>query len=174
MKEFADLDAEEWLPDYMRVMIDGLGETVDIAAETGKSAGRALVAGVVQGADSNDLWAKLHRIFEQGLITKISTLLGIASPSKVYAEFGRSMMQGLSMGITSGMPTLDGLARPSLLGGGMRSPSVGGSLAGPGTMTAGPVVNNHYHQNDFHVGFGSEGERMEAVRLLREAEREVG
>ena len=178
LAEFRALDAEEWLPAYMEIVTDGLGETVDIAAEAGKEAGRALVAGIIRGTDSADLWNSLYRILETALIDKVSSLLGIASPSKIYEGYGRSLVEGLHVGITSNIDmlagTFGGLARPALGGAGIRVPIGASGIASPTEVGGGTSrsVVIHLHQR---IGIGAlESERSAAHREIRLLEAEFG
>lgn len=64
----------------------------------------AILQGITLGLDANinDLLAVQERLLE-ALIAQANQALGISSPSKVFAEMGQRIMQGLTTGVVSAM-----------------------------------------------------------------------
>jgi len=75
-----------------------------------KSVGGAIVDGIWKGIQAawDSFWQSVHGFFS-GIVDGVKNALGIQSPSKVFAEIGEYMIQGLSVGIDN-----DDSARKSL------------------------------------------------------------
>ena len=153
-------------------------ELAETAGTAGQEVGRSLVEGIIKGADAKDLADRFMSIMEDLLIDKVAVLLGFASPSKVYYDFGKGMMQGLHGGIAANMGMIgDQLASlvPSGFAGGV-APGMGFSApapVGPAAPAASTVPGaqgrNVVIENiNLQVGFGSDGERLEAGRRVLE------
>ena len=89
-------------------------------------------------------------------VAGVKSLLGIASPSKVYKGIGKNMMQGLADGIkqAASLPevALNASMQPALAYAGMSAPGSGGSYSTTNTRQNtnffGVVNNNYYGEND--------------------------
>jgi hypothetical protein len=113
-----------------RAAIDGIGNLVNTVgkipgrilnavgnlASTLYGAGRDIVQGLVNGVASmaGAVGREVNKIIG-GLSSAVRKLLGISSPSKVFADIGKNVMRGLEVGISANgdMPTnaLAGIAR---------------------------------------------------------------
>lgn len=69
----------------------------DTLVNIGKNIIEGIAAGILSAASA--IWNALKNAVE-GAWNKIKELLGISSPSRVYAEIGKQMMAGLAVGIT--------------------------------------------------------------------------
>lgn len=80
------------------IMVD----PAQIAKDAG-DAGAAIPAGISAGvnAGSEEASAATGSMIEK-LIERAKTILGINSPSKVFQDFGQSIIEGLSLGVTDG------------------------------------------------------------------------
>ena len=151
--------------------LDKIKSTTDRLSE---DIGQSLVEGIVRGADQDEIWSRLIRIAEHWLIGQISGLLGIASPSRVYARFGRQMVEGMYQGVASniGMMPLafSGIQQPRFALAGV-SPQGGAPSPGPvasGTPASTPVAEEHYH---FTFQALSEGEAEAHARAFERRRR---
>ncbi len=84
----------KYLPEIISTIFKAFGE-VDW-----KSLGKSIITGLVDGlkALGNLVWDTLKGIGQQAL-NGFKKMFGIASPSKVFKDFGKSMDQGLAIGI---------------------------------------------------------------------------
>src|SRR5581483_1600941 len=73
--------------------------------------GLAVVEGLVDGIFGVDLHFKLGEWVTQHLVDPFKSLLGISSPSTVFAEFGRNLIEGLVQGIDSMGGAIKGAVR---------------------------------------------------------------
>ena len=97
-----------------------------------KNMGKAIVEGIKQGV--SDWWENLKSHIGGligGLVTWIKTLLGITSPSSVFASIGENMVLGLAQGFNDAQR-----AWASLASGGLNATMNLGSAAVAGGMTA--------------------------------------
>jgi TP901 family phage tail tape measure protein len=80
---------------------------IDEIYNTGKNYGRNLSEGIVQGTTENQQLAS-DAVGAMGLsmTDRLATDLGIQSPSTVFAEFGRNIVQGLVNGLTEAVPMI--------------------------------------------------------------------
>lgn len=116
-----------------------------IAAQQGISIGEkffqigaAIVQGVVNGIKSlASAPVELLKTLGGGWITAVKSVLGIASPSKVFAEIGQNTALGFQQGVEGDMPTVGGVA--ATLG---ASPGAGlmGGQAGGGQYVFAPAI----------------------------------
>lgn len=91
---------------------EGIGQFQEefkgLLKNTGVEGGRLLIQGLMDGM--NDFGTRLKmfvlRFIEEALIFKFKTVLGIASPSRVFAGFGQNIVQGLQGGMRSMMTDL--------------------------------------------------------------------
>lgn len=70
--------------------------------ENMRSFGKNIITGLWNGIVEkwNKFWEDVSSLFSDGLVGGIKNILGINSPSKVFAEFGRFSMLGLAKGLT--------------------------------------------------------------------------
>ncbi len=148
------------------------------AAISGEDITRALVSGMIQGMRSGDLGAALEnaawRLVETGIIAIITGGLGIASPSQLAVEWGRSVVEGFTIGL-SGMNNLGmnfTLGGASVGVGGVGGGSPAPVSAGPSAPAASTGQSVVIHQQ-INAGFGTEGERLNAGRAARQAGRDA-
>jgi len=82
------------------VMVEGLEEMAEEGAEKGEEVGKNILGGYGTGintnsSDAREAMAKANRqLLNEPIIT-----FGIGSPSKVFAGFGRNLMEGMAQGI---------------------------------------------------------------------------
>lgn len=79
------------------------GKIVDAVGDLSKllwNAGKAIVQGLWEGIKSmiDWLWGKVKG-FIGGLVDGVTSMLGIHSPSRVFADIGRDTMRGMAVGI---------------------------------------------------------------------------
>lgn len=96
----------------IRAALDGLRTTITEAATRAGDIGRGIVDGIKKGLDTrlaalkSSFWDSIR-----GILDWLKGLLGIASPSRVFAEIGMAMMLGMAVGIADGTgAVLDALA----------------------------------------------------------------
>lgn len=99
------------------------------------SIGSDIVNGIKSGI--SNAWGNLTGWISDkvnGLVSGVKGLLGIASPSKVFAEIGAFMAEGMAVGIEKGMPdavnAADEMARAVTDASAISTPQVGSSFAG--------------------------------------------
>ena len=82
---------------------------VTTAASSGQAVGNSILKGLGLGIDASvaDVFASLANVSD-GIIDKLKTNLGIASPSKITAGFGENLMSGMSEGILRGLTSVRG------------------------------------------------------------------
>lgn len=83
---------------WVRQVAEGIGRF----AQTFYAAGRNLMVGLVNGAASV-AWKLVEIVLKPiyYIIAEVKRVLGIRSPSRVFAEYGRQMMEGLAKGVES-------------------------------------------------------------------------
>lgn len=178
----ADAISEPEFQAYVKFLQDQMADTgakvASSAEDAGKEAGRALISGLITGADSKDLQDKLLRILEDLLLTKVFTLLGIASPSRVYENIGKNMMLGLQKGINTNLnlvtPNLGMAVGVGVGGGGSTAPaSAFPSAPAPVTQAQAAGRTLVIERLEINTGFASKGAEQDAVRELRRIESEM-
>lgn len=104
--------------------------------------GKDLIMGIWNGIKDMGQWIrdKISGFFKNNVLGTVKKLFGIGSPSKVFAGYGKNLMQGLSIGINRNtglaMRALNGLDfQPSFAISG--SPSSRGSVVNNVTINAG-------------------------------------
>lgn len=154
------------LPDLLLLPFTIIGKMVEKFAEGNgemEGAGGNLVQGFLNGF--KEAWEKLKgavKIMCQSLVLKVKSFFGIHSPSKVFAEIGGFLAEGLGDGFTKGMKDttqemLD--AMPTSL-----AMSAGGTMYG-GRFGGLTITNNNT--------FNSATDR-DANRLIRLTNRSLG
>ena len=159
----------EAVPEIIAAILDAFGELGLQIIEIGKNIVIGLWDGICQMAD----WLKEQvKDFFGGIVDSAKSVLGIHSPSKVFASIGDYMMQGMAEGIAAGgreavkategiMSALEKVAVPSLSGSfngiagrlesiktpfaGMSFPNVPASPMIPPNMEYISVMNNNYN-----------------------------
>ncbi|MCE5235829.1 MAG: phage tail protein [Clostridiaceae bacterium] len=93
------------IPQIISAIIDGLGKALSAVWEIGKN----IVTGLWNGIQSMASWIKSKvSDFVGGIVSGIKGVLGIHSPSTVFAGIGGHMAEGLGVGFTRAM---DGIRR---------------------------------------------------------------
>lgn len=87
--------------DWFSSIWDSISDWFSGLGEDFKTWGQNLITGLWNGIVEkwNNFWSDITDLFD-GFIGGIKDMLGIASPSKVFAEFGRFSMMGLAKGLT--------------------------------------------------------------------------
>ena len=88
------------VPRLIAALVRGLGQAVVSVAQIGKN----IVTGLWNGIASMASWiyAKVQNFFS-GIVAKAKRVLGIHSPSKVFAGIGENMGAGIGVGFTDAM-----------------------------------------------------------------------
>jgi len=69
--------------------------------------GKAIVEGVYKGISDNEPWFRSQvTAFFKKIVGNVKDSLGIASPSKVFAEIGKNMAEGVGVGFEREMDTV--------------------------------------------------------------------
>lgn len=89
------------LPEIITGLVDGL-TSPDFLNDL-KDAGLELINGLAEGIKTaaKGLWNKVKEGFD-GFVGKVKGFFGISSPSKLFAEYGGYLMEGLAEGIDDG------------------------------------------------------------------------
>lgn len=88
------------LPQIIAALVQGLGQAVGSVVNIGKS----IVQGLWQGIQSLASWiSQKVSSFFSGIVNGAKRLLGIHSPSKVFAGIGENMGTGIGVGFTDAM-----------------------------------------------------------------------
>lgn len=135
-------DAIGWLKDLP-------GKVKNVFASAGSwlvSAGGAVVSGLINGITSSlgRLWSLLSSIVSR-IKSSITNALGINSPSTVFAEYGRNIMDGLMGGMASRQPDLGQYI--SRITAGVGSGSIAGGYVPVSVPAAGTTTVVHQHFN---------------------------
>jgi len=92
------------LPEIISAIVTGLSETVSSVFDIGKN----IVSGLWDGIKSMDNWlTESVGGFFGGIIDGAKNLLGIHSPSTVFAGIGSNMGQGIGVGFTDAMRSVE-------------------------------------------------------------------
>lgn len=89
------------VPQIVGSIKDGLAKGIEQMKEAGKEMLRGLWAGIESLAGW--IWDKISGFFNNTIVGGIKALLGIASPSKVFAEMGAYSAQGYAEGFEDSM-----------------------------------------------------------------------
>lgn len=88
------------IPQIISAIIDGLGKALSAVWEIGKN----IVSGLWSGIQSMASWIRSKVSgFVGGIVSSVKGLLGIHSPSTVFAGIGGHMAEGLGVGFTKAM-----------------------------------------------------------------------
>jgi hypothetical protein len=150
--------------DWFLITQSSIGSFEEASGNIGKDIQRALET-IAYSLD----FVNIGKAIGTGIINGFKSILGIASPSSVFMEFGRNIIQGLIDGwnntvglfITAVGTTIEDIARLfgiDISGGGTGTLSGGSTTHAPGGGTisgSGQPVNNYYYGP---VYFGSTGE----------------
>ena len=91
------------LPQIVAAIIEGLGKAVVSVVEIGKN----IVRGIWEGIKSLGSWIKDKvSSFFSGIVDGVKNILGIHSPSTVFAGIGKNMGEGLGEGFNKAMSTV--------------------------------------------------------------------
>jgi hypothetical protein len=159
------------LVEKVTLMVQDVLDTIDNRVAEFTAVGKKLVEGIKTGIV--EAWKGLLSKF-QGLIAMlpqaVKDILGIKSPSKVFAALGQSMMRGLSEGIlkNASLPTdaLQLSMERVMLNGGMVSPPASASTISSNTINNN---NNNYNYN-VNANYGrtqSEGSVAQDLRIMQ-------
>lgn len=96
------------ITDAIRGAVAVVSNAADRVGAAAKRIGRAITDGILEGLGNIGalIWAKLKGALG-GVVGKVTGLLGIHSPSKVFAEIGKSIGEGLVQGIERSMKGVD-------------------------------------------------------------------
>lgn len=110
--------------------------------------GKDMLKGLWAGMDSlaGWIWDKISGFFNKTLVGGIKKLLGIASPSKVFAQLGAFSAQGYAEGFEDSMSDAKDAIYDSM-DFDPRKPRTGGSVGSAGFTSSGRVVN--FTQNNY-------------------------
>lgn len=112
LEEALEALADIEIPDPQGDGAGGLGkfqqDIKDLMQETGIQGGRLLIQGLMGGMKDfgSRLKSFVASFIEEFLIFKLKSVLGIFSPSRVFAGFGRNIVEGLQVGMQSMMADL--------------------------------------------------------------------
>lgn len=98
-----------------------------------------LIAGLRSGAAR---LVQQVRILAVGVSSAFRAVLGIASPSRVFAQFGLNISQGVAQGIDAGAPAVDDAANTLV------EAPIGGGLGGAASFTFGDININTGESTD--------------------------
>ena len=92
------------IPQIIAALVQGLGQAVGAVVNIGKN----IVQGLWQGIQSLASWisSKVSSFFS-GIVNGAKRLLGIRSPSKVFAGIGENMGAGIGVGFTDAMSEVE-------------------------------------------------------------------
>jgi len=137
-REFLDrvaqfiIDIIFWFKSLPGRVLDAIGNLGGLLVQ----AGRDLIVGLWNGISGMGswLWGQITSFISRNVTGPVKSILGIASPSKVFAdEVGAMIPAGIAMGLQRGMPDLAGLIAPIVPGG------VGGQGGGATAMNFGGI-----------------------------------
>lgn len=99
-----------------KALVDGIGAALRGIGEFLLGIGKAIVEGIWKGILGVADWIrKKVSDFFSGIVNGVKGLLGIKSPSRVFAEIGRYAIQGFGVGFEDGAPdakrTVDGVSQ---------------------------------------------------------------
>jgi hypothetical protein len=109
-------DIVTWVDENIFVPVkNALTGVVDSVVEEGKAIGQGIIDGMEQGIeDAFDQFTEFFLGKIGGIVEDALKLLGIASPSKVFAEIGQELVAGLAVGVSDTDPAeraMSGLAQ---------------------------------------------------------------
>lgn len=92
------------LPQIISAILSGLGSAVSSVVEIGKN----IVSGLWRGIQAMASWitSKVKSFFS-GIVSSAKRVLGISSPSKVFAGIGENMGQGVGVGFVDAMSDVE-------------------------------------------------------------------
>lgn len=132
------------IPGQVRASIGNLGGTL-------YSAGRDLIKGLINGATSllKNLGNTFANILPEAIRGPFKAALGINSPSKVFAEYGKNITQGLVGGVAAGSPsvarTMGSLVSVPNMSGAVSAVATQASVAGSGGASSAPIYTDAGH-----------------------------
>lgn len=133
-------DAPQLISSITKGLAGGYNELFNI--------GKDMLKGLWKGMDSlaGWIWDKISGFFNKTLVGGIKKLLGIASPSKVFAQLGAFSAQGYAEGFEDSMSDAKDAIYDSM-DFDPRKPRTGGSVGSAGFTSSGRVVN--FTQNNY-------------------------
>jgi len=142
-------DIQKWWDDTITKITTSITTVIDKAKQMGKD----IMNGVIDGV--NEMSQKLRDAFGSvvgGAITWLKSLLGIASPSKLFADaIGRPIGQGIAAGIVASAPSIAG--------------ALGGTI-GAATAATQQTVQNFYLTANYATA-QSQSDIMTDVRTMQ-------
>lgn len=139
----------------IKVVAAQIGDFFKGAGQWLYDTGKAIIEGLVKGI--KDAIQKVKDVagdIADAVKSKVKGLLGISSPSKVFAEFGKNITDGLVNGIERGMTKVESAAKD--LSFGLQGPTLDYAEIGGGAgAVQGNVINqtnNIYNQVDIEQG----------------------
>lgn len=137
---------------FGKLITRGVKAVLGFVSDFKRAAGN-LIDGLVSGlANAKNKVVQKIKDIARGAIDTFKSWLGIKSPSKVMAEMGGYMMQGLANGIDTGgsnaLKSMRGVASSLTKAAGVELPSVEfGSMGGRTTNGVGIVINLNYSKD---------------------------
>ena len=113
--------------------------------------GKDLIMGIWNGIKNMGQWIKdkVSGFFKNNVLGTVKKLFGIGSPSKVFAGYGKNLMQGLSIGINRNT----GLAMRALNGLDMQpSFAFAGSASSRGSVVNNVTINAGVGTDPYELG----------------------
>ena len=98
------------IPQELQTQVDSVLTAFENLPDGLQETGKNILAGLVEGmVDSKGEAINTSEMTAHEIIDAAKGILGINSPSTVFAEIGRNIMAGLSQGITSSLPAVVGV-----------------------------------------------------------------
>lgn len=121
------------LPQIITAIVEGIGALMSSIINIGAD----IVRGIWQGIQNMASWIKDKVTgFFSGIVNSVKNFLGIASPSKVFANMGGNMALGLEEGFAGEMRAVERSINRSMAG---LIPSVSGTVSVTGAAASGSV-----------------------------------
>ena len=98
------------VPQELQTQVDSVLSAFDNLPDELQETGKNILAGLVGGmVDSKGEAINTSKTTAKEITEAVRNVLGIHSPSTVFAEIGRNIMAGLSQGVTSSLPSVVGV-----------------------------------------------------------------
>ena len=156
----------------LNFVVDGLQTVVGVVLETASNIGGAIIDGIVGGisAGASTVWDALKGL-ALGAVGAVKETLGIASPSRVFAQLGAFTAEGFVGGLEAGTAdvgtTLDSMVTPTVGSTAGATPTSAGARAGSRVDVGGITMTINGVQN---------AEQLQSVlpTLLAQAFEQIG
>lgn len=91
-------DVVNGMIDFMNGLAELIEERSEEVGEAGRRLAKAIINGIIDALIPEDLQEKIGELVG-GMVDKFKSMLGIASPSKVFSELGKNILDGLLEGL---------------------------------------------------------------------------